>query len=964
MGSLSQESRPFNMAVNRLEELLFDRANTSSPANLIVYSPGKTRTPTEVSYTDLYAQALSGAKRLQNLDGFRVGQPVLLHLPDHWDAILWFWSTILAGGVPALTPPFSNDLDQRGAHLTHLWTLFDSPLCITTTRLLSIFDGHQKLQLHTIESLLQLEKPAEVHHKLSTPPSKYGASETAFLMMTSGSTGNCKAVRITHKQCLASIAGKSSVHQLPPDRPFLNWIGLDHVGSLVEIHLQALWMGVDQIHVPAADIVTSPRYFLDLLDHHRVSRTFAPNFFLAKLAATIGADDDRNDMEWDLRNLKFLGSGGEANDVDVCVALSALLGRYGAPSNIITPGFGMTETCAGCIYSTDCPSHEIVHDLQFAALGHCMDGVEMRVVAGDGETPVKSGYHGDLQVRGAVVFPGYYNNPEATAEAFTSDGWFRTGDRAIIDAEGCLCLVGRAKDVININGIKVNSLDIQAAVDRAVKWKVERVITFPTRAAGAHTEQVTVAFVPKSDTEAATLEDIIAEAVLLCTESRPVVFSLASTSDLPQTTLGKVSRAKMSTLFEGGAFEAHIAKHKQAVEHSRQSKNRSTGRPSATPANGTEVTLLEAFIDALDILNPNIIDVNMSIFTLGCTSMDLIRLRSRVCDAFKIDIPTITFIKHPTVRLLAAALDAVNSPTQPTSSPSSPAPYDPVVTLYPGAPDSNKTPLWLIHPGVGEVLVFIGLAQHLAAADPQRPIYALRARGFEPGHSSFQSIPEAVSAYHAAIRRVQPNGPYALAGYSYGAMLAFEVAKVLEGGDGQEVRFLASFNLPPYIRAKWKPLSWPICLLQLLNFLGLCTEEYVVEAKLSDELDGLERSRAMEVILAREQVDISRMPELGVEVQGLETWADVVYGLQQSAVGYQPSGSVRVMDVFHATPLKAVGTRSQEDWVENFLKKWSEFCKTEVRFHAVGGAHYTMIGPEHVVDFSRTLMSALKRRGV
>ena len=146
------------------------------------------------------------------------------------------------------------------------------------------------------------------------------------------------------------------------------------------------------------------------------------------------------------------------------------------------------------------------------------------------------------------------------------------------------------------------------------------------------------------------------------------------------------------------------------------------------------------------ILNPNIITLNTSIFTLGCTSMYLIRLRRKVCDAFNVDIPTITLIKHPTARLLAAVLDSINPP-------STAPPYDPVVTLHPGTPNQPKPPLWLIHPGVGEVLVFVGLAQHLAAADPQRPIYALRARGFEPGQSSFTSISEAVEGYDWVVGR-------------------------------------------------------------------------------------------------------------------------------------------------------------------------------------------------------------------
>jgi len=104
--------------------------------------------------------------------------------------------------------------------------------------------------------------------------------------------------------------------------------------------------------------------------------------------------------------------------------------------------------------------------------------------------------------------------------------------------------------------------------------------------------------------------------------------------------------------------------------------------------------------------------------------------------------------------------------------------YDPVVTLK---SSGTKKPLWLIHPGVGEVLVFVGLSQPLA--DNGRPIYALRTRGFESGHTRFSSIIETVDTYVQAIRRRQPQGPYALAGYIYGAILAFETAKRLNTMD-------------------------------------------------------------------------------------------------------------------------------------------------------------------------------------
>ncbi|KAI1073376.1 hypothetical protein F5B20DRAFT_587315 [Whalleya microplaca] len=312
-------------------------------------------------------------------------------------------------------------------------------------------------------------------------------------MLTSGSTGNAKAVCLSHQQVLSALDGKASVRILPANRPFLNWIGLDHVASLVEIHLQAMWLGVDQVHVHAADIVSSPIRFLDLLDRHIVSRSFVPNFFLAKLVSSI--QSVQNSATWDLSNLTVLASGGEANDVGTCVKAAIMLQRYGAPYNVITPGFGMTETCAGAIFNTNCPNYDVENSYTVASLGQCIKGIEMRVtIPGDSLKLASPGEPGELEVRGEVAFDGYYRNLDANSEAFTFDGWFRTGDQALIDQAGRLSLVGRTKDIVNINGVKFAAADIQRSLEQELGSRVARVITFPSRA--AHTEQVTIVYVP------------------------------------------------------------------------------------------------------------------------------------------------------------------------------------------------------------------------------------------------------------------------------------------------------------------------------------------------------------------------------------------------------------------------------------------------------------------------------------
>lgn len=893
---------------------------------------------------------------------------MLLHFDDHWDNILWFWATLYANGLPVMSSPFSNSSEHRHKHIQGLSDLLEMPICLTRKRSLYLFGTNHTMRIHTVESLPE-ENDAEVLSRLGDEAETDHASldSTAVLMLTSGSTGNAKAVQITHRQILASVKGKASVRRLHAT-PFLNWIGLDHVAALVEIHLQALYLGHDQVHVHAADIVSSPTLFLDLLDRHQVTRTFAPNFFLGKLVAALEDRQRSSSLDgsasWNLSRLVTLGSGGEANETGTCLALSSILQKYGAPSDVILPGFGMTETCAGIIYNRDCPASDVAQGYTFATLGKCVEGVEMRLTLPVDNDPVSlapPGVSGLLEVRGGPIFRGYYQNARATAEAFTPDGWFKTGDTGVIDTVGNLSLQGRTKDVININGVKFSTSDVQALVEKTLGNHADRLICFPSRAEKSHTEQVTVAYVPKQRVTHGlqTADKKIVEACLSLTGARPIILGLKDTARLPQTTLGKISGAKMRSMFEKGQFDDSLGEYELALRNEGP-----PARPGLKPeqaANENEAQLLEDFREALDTLPSSVtVSPETPVFDIGFTSIDLIRLKRRIDSRLGINVPVIMLIRNPSARSLANALGELVTQQHPIKNDSMQAPqagsvaYDPTVAFR---DQGSKTPLWLIHPGVGEVLVFVGLAQQLASDD--RPVYALRARGFEPGQSLFASITDMVDMYARAIQARQPHGPYALAGYSYGGMVAFEVAKELRTR-GEEVRFLASFNLPPHIAWRMQQLGWTPCLFHLGLFLGLVEEDWV-DSRL-EQLGGVEMPREEALHCLRQAADEERWEEIGIGEAALGHWADVANGLQSLAVEYEPAGTVETIDVFHAMPLK-VAAQSREEWVETHLSKWRDFSESAPRFHEVGGGHYTMLGPDHVVDFANSLVRAMKQRG-
>ncbi|KAM0793987.1 hypothetical protein BDR22DRAFT_877314 [Usnea florida] len=740
-----------------------------------------------------------------------------------------------------------------------------------------------------------------------------------------------------------------SMMPLPQGSALLNWIALDHVASLVEIHLCAMFAGLDQVHVPATEILTKPLLFLRLLSEHRVSRTFAPNFFLHKLQNVLDTASAQDIQSIDLSRLLYVASGGEPNNVDTCARVTKHFVRLGVPNkNTITPGFGMTETCAGAIFNRKCPDIDIEAGSAFAALGTCVPGIQMRVsqtshqIFTSTDTDRSLSTKGALEIRGPIVFERYFNNDEATRDAFTLDGWFKTGDLATIDESGYLRLVGRSKELITVNGVKYFPHELEDVIDQGSIPGVTQsfVICFAKRSSDSSTEEIYVIYqqeysMDDSEARMTTLHSIIST-VKLFAGARPRVLPLPP-GQLNKTTLGKISRTKVQASLEQGHYKDQEALDNRMLQSYRDAH-------FLEPQNDIERHLMTIFMN-----NPGIGDLDMGIDTLildtGVSSIDLIRLKSATEKAFDIiNIPIVTTLTNTTIRSLASAIKELQASQYKGK-------YNPVVTLQPNGP---KNPLWLIHPGIGEILVFLGLVQYF----PDRPIHALRTRGFNPGEEPFDCLTDIVTTYYHAMKKQQPHGPYAIAGYSYGSMLAFEISKLLESNN-DTVQFLGSFNLPPHIKDRMRMLDRTAGLLHIAHFCGIITEQRSDE--LTNELRALPQPVQVAKLLA--ESDQQRCAELALTPESLLNWTNVAWSLQKIGWEHDPSGSVAQMDVFYCQPLQVVA-RTREEYRDTKLNRWADFVRGDVRFHEVDGEHYTMIGVEHVHGFQRTLKKALAARGL
>ena len=740
-----------------------------------------------------------------------------------------------------------------------------------------------------------------------------------------------------HQQILDSVKGKSRHHGLKIDDVFLNWIGFDHVANLVETHIHAMSLGVDQVHVHSSDLVKDPSNFLRLLEEYHITYTFAPNFFLALLSKDLLklGETGTTDKVYDLSHLRVVISGGEANVVETCAKLTEQLKCHGVTSEVIRPGLGMTETCAGSIYNRTCPSYDLERKNKFATVGSCVEGIRLRITTDLGAEAAAFEV-GSLQITGTVVFREYYNNPSATEASFTKDGWFITGDRAFLDGNGYLNLVGRTKDIIIVNGVHHSLSDIEMSLEKIPGVFHSYTTAFPHWPPGSQTEQLCIVYAPTyeaHDNEARSkTSDAITKASGVLTGTKPFRIIPLPHGVIEKSSLGKISRSKMRENYENGIYDQLAAENDEAIR-SHRAMNRKK------PANDLEQSVLALVSNDLGISDDQV-GVEDSIFDLGMNSLNLLAFKKKLQDISPttsgITIPLTAILIDPTARGVANALVALTKPT----------PYNPIVPLQ---TNGDKTPLWLFHPGSGDILAFVALSQRLL----DRPVYGIRARGFNVDDTFFTSIGEMASTYFTHIRKKQPQGPYAIAGYSLGSSVAFEVAKLLEDA-GQDVKFLGLIDSPPHIRCLIKDLGYNDVMLNVAYFMGMIPE---------DEIVPTDQSRVVLLDEIFKQTPPARLEELDMSKEKLSQVCDMTSAFGDAAKKYEPSGTVACADIFRATPLMSV-TSERGDWVNGHLASWKDFVRGDLKWYECEGRHAIMLNNDFVGDFARKLQNALESRGV
>ena len=268
--------------------------------------------------------------------------------------------------------------------------------------------------------------------------------DLAVLPYSSGTTGLMKGVMLTHRNLVANIEQAWNSMPLGPDDTLVGLLPYFHIyGQTVVLNL-GLAKGSTIVNMARFDL----DQLLDLLEEHGVTWLHvAPPVVLA--LATAPQVEGR-----DLSKLKLVISGAAPLDADLARRAEE---RIGAP---IRQGYGMTELSP--------VSHksrlERVEETPPGSIGALIPNTEARLVDPESEEDVPAGEEGEIWIRGPQVMKGYLNNPKATDEIFTADGWLRTGDIGRIDEDGFFYIVDRLKELIKYKGYQVAPAELEAVL--------------------------------------------------------------------------------------------------------------------------------------------------------------------------------------------------------------------------------------------------------------------------------------------------------------------------------------------------------------------------------------------------------------------------------------------------------------------------------------------------------------------
>lgn len=437
-------------------------ADSRSEATFIVYEGER------LTFAEAYAQSCQIAHVLVHTLGVNHGDRVAISMRNYPEWMLAFNAITSIGAIAVA--------------MNALWTAEEMAYGLRDSGAKVLFADSER-----IARLAELSDPPQVavvavrptpaehdlaphHHLLGDllaglgpvpmPEVTLAPTDDATILYTSGSTGHPKGVVSSHRNIVSAllswevdIAAQRLVAEANGDLPInaepepqpsvVLAVPLFHVLGLHAVYLMCFRSQRKLVGMYRWD----PAEAAALIESESIAAFVGP----PAMTGDMVREARRTDR--DLSSLRTVGGGGASRPPEQVRQIDAVFAEA-----IPNTGWGMTETNA--IGTTINGADYLAHP---DSAGRCLAVLEMRVVDG-ADTPVPAGERGELQIRGTSLFRGYWNRPEVDAEVFVDGDWFRTGDVAIIDAEGYLYIVDRIKDLIIRGGENIGCGHVEAAL--------------------------------------------------------------------------------------------------------------------------------------------------------------------------------------------------------------------------------------------------------------------------------------------------------------------------------------------------------------------------------------------------------------------------------------------------------------------------------------------------------------------
>ena len=718
------------------------------------------------------------------------------------------------------------------------------------------------------------------------PISRLQPHHLAYVIYTSGSTGQPKGVQVEHRHVCRLFASTEHWFRFSENDVWTLFHSCAFDLSVWE-QWGALLYGGRLVVVPSK-ATRSMAHLRALLAEEGVTiLNQTPSAFWRLLHA-----DQLNPQSSDDLSLRCIIFGGEALEIQ---RLKPWIDRYGDHQPQLVNMYGITETTVHSTYrrirSEDLPRGG-------SPVGVPIPDLEIHLLDDDGD-PVNDGDVGEIYVGGAGVARGYLNRPELNAAHFLDSPFaaaegeriYKSGDLTRRLPDGDLDFVGRADSQVKIRGYRVELGEIESHLEaqESVQQSAVLLCDRPDR------PKQLIGYVllrpgcrPSTRDLRAHLKNKLPDYML------PAAF--VEVSEFPLTNNGKLDRRALPSIENCPPFDAPDSEH------------------AFTPRTSTEHAL--AVIWSRILGRSNLI-AQTDFFEQGGDSLTWMDLAAALEEAFHRPFPMHLLLQAPTIEAQAELVDS-------NARESCWTPLVPLKT------SGAKAPFFCVHPGGGNALCYLALSR---AFDRDRPLWALQAHGVAGNQEPLSSIEEMATAYVEAIRSVQPSGPYHLGGWSFGGLVAYEMARMLSQA-GERVASLAILDAGQV---------YSLAIVRTFFVSDQVPLFHMSSLPLSDILPHF-----------REPSIEARLVPPGANDEQAARILNVLVRNCDAVVRYRPQPYAGPAILFSAQE-QIVNVRVRR----GPLSEWSELCQGGVRQVIVPGNHLTMIGPPHVTTLAAKLCAHL-----